>query len=237
MNQGLNRSKKLFPFVWPWTGENGRRMPLRTMLYSRKFTITYLIVIWTVIGILDFASTWDCESTWQLALQCEYAFWIKNLAETPLVFLRNLLTTPFIHNGIDHILFVSVLGFLMIVQSHEVALGTKATAAVFFSSYFTVAPMFAVLYTVAFPMFPESEFLEYVMARNWVGGSIGMFQVYGSLAVLSRRPIVMMSAPVIFEVFNQTVIGIHPQISIMHITCAFVGYAITHWYLRGKLTD
>jgi hypothetical protein len=225
MNRTLN--KRIFPFVWPWQGKGGETLSLRQFITTKSFTILYLIIIWSLIGVLGFASTWDCRSTWQLALQCDYAFWIRNLSTEPLMFTRNLFTTPFIHNGLDHILFVSVLGFLLMVQSYETHFGTRKTIIMFFLAYLIVAPFFAALYSLAINFYPGSEFLNYVMSRNWVGGSIGMFQLYGALATLSRRPLIMLAAPVVFETFNLLVIEIHPQISIMHLTCTFVGYGLS----------
>ena len=230
----INSTKKerVFPFIWPWQDAGGETLTLCKLVATKSFTVLYLIVIWTLIGLLGFASTWDCKSTWQLALQCEFAFWIRNLSAEPALFLRNLFTTPFIHNGLDHILFVSVLGFLLMVQSYEAHFGTKRTIIMFLLAYVIVAPFFAGSYTIAIDFYPESEFLNYVMSRNWVGGSIGMFQVYGALAVISRRPLIMLAAPVLFEIFNRLVIDIHPQISIMHLTCTFVGYGLSLFFNR-----
>ncbi len=218
--------KRIFPFIWPWQNASGASLTPGKLVATRCFTIIYLVIIWSIIGLLGFASTWDCKSTWQLALQCEFAFWIRNLSTEPILFLRNLFTTPFIHNGLDHILFVTVLGLLLMVQSYEAHFGTRKTIIMFLLAYLVVAPFFAVLYTVLIHYYPGSEFLNYVMSRNWVGGSIGMFQVYGALAVISRRPLIMLAAPVLFEAFNLMVIEIHPQISIMHLTCTFVGYGL-----------
>lgn len=225
-------SEKHYLFVWPWRGVNNTRISLREILESRKFSLAYLFVIWSIIGILGFASTVDCESTWQLSLQCEYSYWITYLVDRPLIFFRNLFTTPFLHNGIDHILFVSVLGILVIVQSHEVLFGSKKTAIIFFSSYFTVAPFFAFIYNPGIVMFPDSEFLQHVLGRSWIGGSIGMFQVFGSLATKSKKPIFMLAIPILFEVFNLTVLQIHPQISIMHIMSSFVGFGLSLWLFK-----
>ena len=223
---------RIWPFVWPWKGVDNTSVSFIELIKGKAFTITYLIIIWTVIAILGFASTRNCEGTWQLALQCEYAFWVKNLTEAPLVFIRNLFTTPFLHNGLDHILFVSVLGFLVIAQSHEAEFGSKTTALIFMSSYFTVAPFFAVFYTVGLQIFPESEFMQFAFVRNWLGGSIGMFQVYGALATRSRKPWLMLSLPVIFEIFNLVVIGIDLHISLMHVVASYLGYGLSKWFVK-----
>ena len=230
-NTSLQKDR-IFPFVWPWKGANNQSLSFRELIKGKAFTIFYLIVIWTIIGILGFASTRNCEGSWQLALQCEYAFWVKNLTETPLIFIRNLFTTPFIHNGLDHILFVSVLGFLLIVQSHEAVFGSKTTALIFMSSYVTVAPFFGVFYNVGIEIFPESEFIQFAFVRNWLGGSIGMFQVYGALATHSRKPWIMLGVPVIFEIFNLTVLGIDLHISLMHVMASFLGYGISLWFVK-----
>ncbi|WP_436514433.1 hypothetical protein [Ekhidna sp. To15] len=227
MNHNNPQKERIFPFVWPWKGAYNQSLPFKELIKGKAFTILYLIVIWTIIGILGYASTRNCEGTWQLALQCEYAFWVKNLTEAPLIFLRNLFTTPFLHNGLDHILFVSVLGFLLIVQSHEAVFGSKTTALIFMSSYLTVAPFFAVFYTVGIDLFPDSEFMNFAFARNWLGGSIGMFQVYGALATVSRKKWVMLSVPIIFEIFNLTVLGIDLHISLMHVMATFLGFGIS----------
>lgn len=219
-------------FVLPWRGKSNERISLKDAIKSRKFSLAYLLVIWSIIGMLGFASTVNCEGTWQLRLQCEYSYWITYLVDKPFVFFRNLFTTPFLHNGMDHILFVSVLGILVIVQSHEALFGSKKTALIFFSSYFTVAPFFAFIYNPGIEIFPDSEFLQDVLGRSWIGGSIGMFQVFGSLATKSKKPILILAIPILFEVFNLTVLRIHPQISIMHIMSSFVGYGLSLWLFK-----
>ena len=234
MNKNNPQNRRIFPFVWPWKDANNQTLSIREFLKQKPFTIIYLVIVWSVIGILGFASTRDCEGTWQLALQCEYAFWVKNLTEAPLVFFRNLFTTPFLHNGLDHILFVSVLGYLIFVQSHEAFYGPKATAFIFFSSYFTVAPFFGVFYTLGIEIFPDSEFMQFAFVRNWLGGSIGMFQVYGALATKSRKPRVMLLGPVVFEIFNLTVLGIDLHISLMHVMASYLGYVLCKNFVKQQ---
>ncbi|WP_420317203.1 hypothetical protein [Ekhidna sp.] len=225
-------NNRIFPFVWPWKGFNNQSLTVNQILSQKSFSILYLIIIWSIIGILGFASTRNCEDTWQLAIQCDYAFWVKNLREDPLIFVRNLFTTLFLHNSIDHILFVSVLGFLLIVQSHEAIFGSKTTALIFLSAYLTVAPFFGVFYSVGLDLFPDSRFIQFAFERNWMGGSIGMFQVYGALATKSRKPWVLLIIPFIFEAFNLSVLGIDLHISLMHLMATFLGYGISLWLVK-----
>ena len=223
----MDLKERIFPFIWPWKGGDSRSLTFGKWIHSRRFSLVYLVLVWTIVGVLGFASTRarDCSASWEMGIYCEYAFWVKNLVESPLVFIRNLFTTPFLHNGLDHILFVSVIGFLLIVQSHEFKFGWKKTALIFLSSYVTVAPFFAVFYTVGIDMFPESEFMQFAFARNWMGGSIGMFQVYGALAVKSRKPFIMLGVPFLFEALNLLALGIDLHISLMHIMSTLLGYA------------
>ncbi len=232
MNENNPQKERIFPFVWPWKGANNQSISLKEFIVNKRFSIIYLIIIWSIIGVLGFASTRNCEGSWQIALQCEYAFWVKNLTESPLIFVRNLFTTLFLHNGLDHILFVSVLGILIIVQSHEAIFSSWATALIFISAYVTVAPFYGVFYTVGLDFFPDSEFFQFAFRRNWMGGSIGMFQVYGALATRSRKPWVMLSVPVIFEIFNLSVLGIDLHISLMHLMATFLGYGISRWFVK-----
>ncbi|NQZ76639.1 MAG: hypothetical protein HRT61_11120 [Ekhidna sp.] len=225
----MKNSSRIFPFVWPWKSKSGKASNLPSVLLSKKFSIFYLVVIWLLIAFLGFASTraHNCNTSWEMAFYCEYAFWTQNLTDAPWVFVRNLFTTLFFHNGLDHILFVSIVGMLMIVQSHEAFFGSTKTGLVFLSAYITVAPIFGVFYTVGLDLFPDSEFMQFAFARNWMGGSIGMFQVFGSLATVSRKPWVMLSIPVIFEIINLTLLGIDLHISLMHLLATFLGFAIS----------
>ncbi|WP_370088435.1 hypothetical protein [Ekhidna sp.] len=232
MNQNNPQKERIFPFVWPWKGASNEQISFGQLIRLKSFSILYLVIIWTIIGVLGFASTRNCEGTWQLALQCEYAFWVKNLTEAPWVFIRNMFTTLFLHNGLDHILFVSVLGVLVFVQSHEVIFGSKVTGLIFLSAYLTVAPFFGVFYNVGLHFFPDSEFMLFAFERNWMGGSIGMFQVYGALATRSRKPWIMLSMPVLFEIFNLTVLGIDLHISLMHVMATGLGFLISYWFVK-----
>ncbi|WP_420576628.1 hypothetical protein [Ekhidna sp.] len=227
-----SQNTRLFPFVWPWRGTNNEKVRFSRLLKQKSFSITYLIIIWSIIGLLGFASTRDCDETWQLALQCDFAFWVKNLREDPFIFIRNLFTTLFLHNGFDHILFVSVLGILVIVQSHEAVFGWKITALLFLSAYVTVAPFFGVFYTIGLDYFPDSRFMQFAFERNWMGGSIGMFQVYGALATKSRKPWVLLTIPVVFEAINLSLLGIDLHISLMHLMATFLGYGFSLWLVK-----
>lgn len=225
----------MFPFVWPWRGADNEKMTWIELIKRKRFTIIYLAIIWSIYGVLGFATTreWECESTWQMSFYCEYALWVKNLIDQPWIFIRNLFTTSFLHNGHDHILFVTLLGFLVIVQSYETIVGWGITALIFFSAYFTVAPFWSAFYTIGVEFYPDSEFMQFAFARNWMGGSIGMFQVYGALAAHSRKPWIMLLIPIIFEILN-LFLGIDLHISLMHLLAVFLGYGMSLYLFKKK---
>ena len=227
-------AKKIFPFVLPWKTVSGKQLSFIQVLKTRMFSLSYLTIIWSIVGILGFASTRDCESTWQLAFQCEYAFWAKHLLDSPIIYFRNALTTLFFHNGLDHILFVSVLGVLLMIQSHEAHYGSKTTLLIFLSAYALVAPVLGSFYVIGLKMYPESWFFQFAFERNWMGGSLGMFQVYGALANKSRRPMIMLLAPLLFETFNLLVLDIDPHISIMHLTSVLCGFALSYYFVKEQ---
>lgn len=232
-NQENNR---VFPFVWPWRGVNNQKVTLIELIKLKRFSVIYLVIIWVILGTLGFATTraWECETTWQMSLYCEYALWVKNLTDQPWIFIRNLFTTSFLHNGYDHILFVTIVGFLLIVQSYEAIVGWRITALIFFSAYFTVAPFWSAFYTIGVEFYPDSEFMQFAFARNWMGGSIGMFQVYGALAAKSRKPFIMLSIPFFFEVFNLFIFGIDLHISLMHMLAVFLGFGMSIYLFKKK---
>ncbi|MEQ9404619.1 MAG: hypothetical protein RIM99_13590 [Cyclobacteriaceae bacterium] len=221
-----NSSTRLLPFSWPWRGVDNSKVSLRQALLSRKFSILYLLVIWGIVGALDFASTRNCTGTWQLALQCEYAFWVSNLTNAPFLFLRNVFTCMLLHNGLDHILFVTILGFLVIVQSYEVRFGFKETALMFLLAYFVVGFIFGVFYQGGLSIWPENEFFQFAYERSWMGGSLGFFFILGAISNSSRKPYVMLSFPFIFEGFNFFVLDIDFHISLMHLVSATCGFFI-----------
>lgn len=225
MNQPT-KHRRTFPFIWPWRGENNARISTQKLLSQKAFSISYLVIIWTIVAILGFASTRarDCASSWEMEIYCEYAFWVQDLVGKPFYLaIRNLITTSFLHNGLDHILFVSLVGFLIIVQSHETLFGWKRTAFIFFSSYLTVAPFWAGFYTIGVAFYPENEFMQFAFNRNWMGGSIGMFQVYGALITRSKKPFVLFAIPAVFETIN-LILGIDLHISLMHWLAVLLGF-------------
>lgn len=235
MNSDKKLSYRTFPLVWPWKGINNQNISAKEALLSRKFTIIYMVVIWGIVLTLDFPSSRNCTGTWQLALQCKYMFWVSNLTEAPLVFFRNLFTTPLLHNGIEAIILVTVAGGLITIQSYEALFGTREVTSMFFLAYILVGSFFGVFYSVGFSIWPESGFFQFSLERGWMGGSLGFFYLYGALACVSRRPLIFLSIPVGLEAINFFILGISPHISLMHIGSLVPGYFVKRYMLNRNV--
>lgn len=232
-NQKKPTSQQLIPYQWFWTNTYGQRMGFIEWLKSRTFTVGYLVIGWSIIGILGFASTRNCDETWQLAFACDRAIWMIKMVTEPMAYIFSWFTAPFFHNGLDHILFVSIFGFLMPVQSFEVQYGTKPTAIIFFVSYVVVGIFFGSLFNFGIAYWPESEFFQFGFVRNWMGGSVGFYALIGALAFTSRKQWFLLLLVAGFEVINLTIIGIDIHISFIHIISLTSGF-ITCWLLKNK---
>lgn len=226
-------SEQLIPYQWFWTNAYGERMGFSEWLKSRPFTIIYLLIVWSIIAALGFASTRNCDDTWQLAFACDRAIWLGKMITEPINYFFSWFTTPFFHNGLDHILFVSIFGFLLPIQSFEVQHGSKATTIIFFVSYIVIGIFFGSLFNFGITYWPDSEFFQFGFERNWMGGSVGFYAMIGALAYCSRKQWVLIALVTLFETINLTVIGIDIHISFVHAIALTSGFT-TCWALKKK---
>jgi len=221
------------PYQWPWTDLYNRPMPFKKWLWSRKFSLFYLAIIWSIVAILDFASTRRCEETWQLAFQCEQAVWMIKFYTEPWQFFSSLFTTPYFHNGLDHILFVTVFGFMLPVQSFEVQHGSKATAILFVLSYVFVVPFFGFLFNLGLEYWPTEEIILFGFERNWMGGSLGLYGIIGALSFFSRKRWFLLLMVLCFEIFiNQMIVHIDIHISLIHLASTSAGWTMCWVWTR-----
>lgn len=225
--------EQLIPYQWFWTNVYGERMGFVEWVKSRPFTLVYLAIVWSIIAALGFASTRNCDETWQLAFACDRAIWMVKMVTEPLNYVISWFTAPFFHNGLDHILFVTIFGFMMPVQSFEVQHGTKATAIIFFISYIFVGVFFGAMFNIGIAYWPDVHFFQFGFERNWMGGSVGFYALIGALAYASRKPWVLLGLIAAFETINLAVIGIDVHISLIHVMSATSGF-ITCMILKKK---
>ncbi|MEO9966149.1 MAG: rhomboid family intramembrane serine protease [Reichenbachiella sp.] len=231
--QKNHTSKQLIPYQWFWTDVYGQRMGFSDWLKSRPFTLVYLVIAWAIVSALGFASTRNCDETWQLAFACDQAIWMIKMMTEPVSYVLSWFTAPFFHNGLDHILFVTIFGFLLPVQSFEVQHGPKATAIIFFVSYIVVGIFFGSLFNWGIAYWPESEFFQFGFVRNWMGGSVGFYALIGALAYTSQKQWFLLLLVATFEVINLTIIGIDIHISFIHVISLSSGF-ITCFVLKKR---
>lgn len=233
--KGTTTRDRLIPYQLPWTDIYGQNMPFKQWLWSRKFSILYIVIIWTIVGILGFASTRpnNCDKTWQLAFQCEQAIWMIQFYQDPWAFAKSLFTAPYFHNGLDHILFVTVFGFMMPVQSFEVQHGSKATVILFVVSYLLIGTFWGAIWNYGVTVYPENEILKSGFDRSWLGGSLGFYALIGSLSFFSRKKWFLLLMVLCFEYFiNHHVIGIAFHISLIHVSSALMGWVMCWTWTR-----
>lgn len=209
-------------------------MSFAAWLKSRPFSIFYLSSIWALVAMLDFGSTRNCTGTWQLAFICDQAIWIDTMISDPMSFFLSLFTAPWFHNGIDHILLVTIAGFLIIVPSFEVHYGPVATAILFFFLVVITTTFIGGCFNLANIWWPENEFVSFVYGRNWMGGSAGFYGIYGALLQKSKKPLTGLLIVACWETFSNQVFGISSQINLMHMTAATFGFLTWGYWLRRQ---
>lgn len=231
------KSKRKLPiiaFSLPWRSRSSSNLTFVECIKSRTFSISYLAIIWILILLLDFGSTRNCGPTWQLAFICEQSIWMGNIYLDSIQFIRSLITAPFYHNGLDHILFVTIVGFFMIVQSFEVRNNSVATAVLFFSSIAFVATVMAPIINWGYSLWPELDFYKLGMARSWMGGSAGFFGVFGALSHNCRSKWLIPVMVISFEVCNFFILNISPQISLAHTMATLYGFTVWGIWINYK---
>lgn len=222
------------PFLWPWKGLHKENLSFSETLKSRTFTFGYLLIIWILVWLLDFGSTRNCGPTWQLQFICDQSVWMNKIYSEPFNYFLSFFTATFFHNGLDHILFVTVVGFLIIVQAFEVRNGTLPAIIIFFTSMVFICTLMGFLINWGFTHWPEISFFDLGMKRSWMGGSAGAFGVFGALSHNSRQRWITFIIIGIFETINLTFYGINLQISVIHTLCAIYGFTVWGIWLNRK---
>lgn len=233
MKDNINSSRRtrdqLVPYQWPWTDEFGRKLSLGQVLWTRKFSIAFLAITWGIVSILGFASTRNCD-TWQLAFACDRAIWMIELKTAPWEFIKSWYTAPFFHNGLDHLLFVTIFGMLMPVQSFEVQYGSKATIYIFLITYTFIGLFNGLFFNWGIAMWPDVEFFQFGFERSWMGGSVGFYGVIGALSFLGKKKWLMILLVICFEMINHFGLGIAIHISFIHMLSSIIGF-VSGWLM------
>ena len=225
--------------MWPWSHPTGAQYDLRGWLFSRKFSVTYLVIIWIILGVLGFAARRNCDTgPWQIVFQCNWTMWMIEYKTNFWHFLGTSLTTAWFHNDFVHILFVTLFGFLFPVQSFETQHGTKLTVFVYFFTYILIGLFNGSLFNYLVVEWPDVHLFSHAFSRAWMGGSVGIFGIIGGLSYFSGKKWFLYSLVFFFEVFNHFVLGNNVYISFIHITSTTFGWLqcwIWDWWQSSEI--
>ncbi|MDG1541826.1 MAG: hypothetical protein P8Q39_03180 [Candidatus Thalassarchaeaceae archaeon] len=222
----------LFPWSWPWCSSTG--VPLRPLklFLSRKFTFSYIILIW-VFWLSDITGPAnDCYITGG-GFSCINGIWPSDLVDSPIRFFASLLIIPFFHNDPTHIVFVT-LGFLVFVQSFEVREGTIRTYILFMICLSATAVVVSAGMHIGELIYPDSDFLRSGFARNWNGGSAGFFGIIGASSHQTRKVWMVPAIAIIFETWNHFINGISALTSTAHMVSMTVGFLLWGYWISSN---
>ena len=228
-------SKNLLGFVAPWKNPQGDVLRPLEVIKTRKFTITYLLIIWAYVILIDEAPEGDIFYNLRIISEQFARMDSNELTSNPLVFLLSLLLAPFAHWDTVHAIYVSA-GIMFFLQSFEAHNNWKKAAIIFIGTSALTSLIMAIFYNVGFAINPDVELFSRVMSRSFRGGSIGMFGALGALAYHARKPHVLLLLVLLFEAWNYTSYGTDAAISIGHASSTLIGLVIwIFWNKKGSV--
>ncbi len=229
----MSKEKNPFlPWSWPWCGSTG--VPLRPLelFLSRKFTFSYLIIIW-ILWLLDLTGPAnDCYITGG-GYSCISGLWAGDLVDSPVRFFTSLFVIPFFHHDTTHIVFVS-MSFLVFVQSFEVREGAIRTYFLFMICLSAAAVLVSIGMHIGELIYTDSEFLRSGFARNWNGGSAGFFGIIGASSHQSRKVWMVPLIAIIFETWNHFFNGIGALTSSAHMISMAAGFLLWGYWISSS---
>ena len=206
-------------------------MHWRDVLNSRRFSVTYLLIIALLFALFGLGSrTCPIPSD---AVICDFVMRPYNLFEAPHVFVFTLFSSFWFHNNPDHILLTAAL-IVVFLQTAEIRIGTKrAMIAVFGIHALVVVIMTLYLYAGDY-LNPVTDWYEFgLRGRNYMGGSVGLFGVSGVLFSQIKRPIAGALFYFGFEFWNAYIYeGAALYVSMGHVTAFTLGFALGRCWLH-----
>ena len=226
-------SKNLLGFVAPWKDPSGRGLNPLEILQSRRFTITYLVIVWIYVILIDEAL--EGSMFYDLRIMSEPIARMdpNELTTNPLIFLFSLLISPFAHWDTVHAVYVTA-GIIFFLQSFEAHNNWKSAAIIFIGTSALTSILMAIFYNVGFAINPDIDLFSYVMSRSFRGGSIGMFGALGALAYHAKKPQFPLILVFLFEVWNYNSYGTDAAISIGHATSTLIGLISWKWWNENR---
>ena len=206
-------------------------MHWRDVLNSRRFSVTYLLIIALLFALFGLGSR-TCPIPSDEVI-CDFVMRPYNLFEAPHVFVFTLFSSFWFHNNPDHILLTAAL-IVVFLQTAEIRIGTKrAMIAVFGIHALVVVIMTLYLYAGDY-LNPETDWYEFgLRGRNYMGGSVGLFGVSGVLFSQIKRPIAGALFYFGFEFWNAYIYeGAALYVSMGHVTAFTLGFVLGRCWLH-----
>tara|TARA_X000001036_G_scaffold242252_1_gene226012 strand:- start:3019 stop:3762 length:744 start_codon:yes stop_codon:yes gene_type:complete len=222
-------SRNLLGFVAPWKDTSGKILNPLEIIQTRRFTIFYLVLVWSYVLLIEDALQGDAFYNLKVASEKIARMDPNELTSNPLIFLFSLLISPFAHWDTVHAMYVTA-GIMFFLQSFEAHNNWKSAVIIFIGTSALTSIFMAIFYNVGFILNPDIELFSYVMSRSFRGGSIGMFGALGALAYHAKKPQFPLILVFLFEVWNYTSYGTDMAISIGHASSTLIGLIIWRWW-------
>ena len=227
----MSGDRPTWPMIWPWSDGNGNRMHWRDVLNSRRFSVTYLLIIALLFALFGLGSrTCPIPSD---AVICDFVMRPYNLFEAPHVFVFTLFSSFWFHNNPDHILLTAAL-IVVFLQTAEVRIGAKRTVIAVFGIHALVVVIMTLYLYVGDYLNPGTDWYEFgLRGRNYMGGSVGLFGVSGVLFSQIKRPVAGALFYFGFEFWNAYIYeGAALYVSMGHVTAFTLGFALGRCWLH-----
>ena len=206
-------------------------MHWRDVLNSRRFSVTYLLIIALLFALFGLGSrTCPIPSD---AVICDFVMRPYNLFEAPHVFVFTLFSSFWFHNNPDHILLTAAL-IVVFLQTAEIRIGAKRTVIAVFGIHALVVVIMTLYLYVGDYLNPGNDWYEFgLRGRNYMGGSVGLFGVSGVLFSQIKRPIAGALFYFGFEFWNAYIYeGAALYVSMGHVTAFTLGFALGRCWLH-----
>ena len=227
----MSGDRPAWPMIWPWNDGKGNRMHWRDVLKSRRFSVSYLVIIALLFALFGLGSR-HCPISSD-AVICNFVMRPYNLFEAPHIFVFTLFTSFWFHNSPDHILLTAAL-ILVVLQTAEIRIGAKRAMIAVFSVHALVVVIMTLYLYVGDYFNPDVDWYEFgLRGRNYMGGSIGLFGVGGVLFSQIKRPVVGALFYFGFEFWNAYIYeGAALYVSMGHVAAFAFGFMLGRYWLH-----
>ena len=227
----MSDDRPTWPMIWPWNDGKGNRMHWRDVLKSRRFSVSYLVIIALLFALFGLGSR-HCPISSD-AVICNFVMRPYNLFEAPHIFVFTLFTSFWFHNSPDHILLTAAL-ILVVLQTAEIRIGAKRAMIAVFSVHALVVVIMTLYLYVGDYLNPDVDWYEFgLRGRNYMGGSVGLFGVSGVLFSQIKRPIAGALFYFGFEFWNAYIYeGAALYVSMGHVAAFAFGFMLGRYWLH-----